>query len=355
MNEKGLPIVYLIIMIRSMIHRPVLCVLNETEKDDFLPSDLWAKLTSLPLALDYVPTPLADGATLGGILAERGAEVLLSGWSTPPLAADLPIGAEDQLKYVCHLAGSVRNLIPRELIERGLEVTNWGSSASRTVAECGLLLMLSALRRSSYWAVAMHRDGLWKDRDTVVTGSLFERAVGLHGFGLIARELVKLLQPFQVRIATYAPGVSDAILAKSGVVRARTLEELFSTNDVIVELAPLTPLTFHSVDEMILRAIRPGSVFVNIGRGAVVDEAALVRVAAEGAIQVALDVFEQEPLPLTSPLRGMPNVTLLPHIAGPTKERRRDCGALACRNLERYVNNEPLEARVTLDIYDGAS
>ncbi len=63
-----------------------------------------------------------------------------------------------------------RSLVPRSLIERGLKVTNWGCSVSRTVAECALLLTLSALRRSSYWAVAMHREGQWKDKYAVVTG-----------------------------------------------------------------------------------------------------------------------------------------------------------------------------------------
>jgi phosphoglycerate dehydrogenase-like enzyme len=93
-------------------------------------------------------------------------------------------------------------------------------------------------------------------------------------------------------------------------------------------------------------------VFVNVGRGCVVDEAALIRVASEGKIQVALDVFEQEPLAAESPFRGMPNVTLLPHLSGPTRDRRRDCGALALKNLRAYLRGESQEALVTLDIYD---
>ncbi len=82
------------------------------------------------------------------------------------------------------------------------------------------------------------------------------------------------------------------------------------------------------------------------------DEAALARVAAEGHIEVALDVYEVEPLPTDSPLRGLPNVTLLPHLGGPTKDRRRDSGALCCNNLQRYLAGRPLEAEITLDIYD---
>jgi phosphoglycerate dehydrogenase-like enzyme len=84
----------------------------------------------------------------------------------------------------------------------------------------------------------------------------------------------------------------------------------------------------------------------------VVDEADLLRVAREGRLQIALDVFEHEPLPADSPLRGLPNVTLLPHLAGPTRDRRRDAGALALKNLRAYLRGEPLEAVVTLEVYD---
>lgn len=283
---------------------------------------------------------------------ESQAEILLSGWSTPALPADLPVGGEGQLRYVCHLTGSVKKQIPRVLIERGLRVTNWGTSASRTVAECGLLLILSALRRSSHWAIAMHRDGLWKDRYHVVTESLFERSVGIHGFGAVARELALLLQPFGCRITTHSPGVDDHSLARYGVTMAASPEELFSSNNIIVEAAALTTQTYRMVDEKLLRCIKPGGVFVNIGRGAVVDEVALARVAAEKQIQVALDVYDVEPLPVDSPLRGLPNVTLLPHIAGPTKDRRRDCGRAALNNLSRFLKNEPLESEVTLEMYD---
>jgi phosphoglycerate dehydrogenase-like enzyme len=84
----------------------------------------------------------------------------------------------------------------------------------------------------------------------------------------------------------------------------------------------------------------------------VVDEAALIRVAREGKIQIALDVFEQEPLPPGSLLRGLPNVTLLPHLGGPTRDRRRDSGQLALKNLRAFLRGEPLEAVITHDVYD---
>lgn len=86
----------------------------------------------------------------------------------------------------------------------------------------------------------MHMGSVWKKADSV-TGSLFCQRVGTHGFGAIARELVKLLQPFDVTISTYSPRVPDSLLEEFGVARAGSLEELFADNEVLIELAPLTP------------------------------------------------------------------------------------------------------------------
>ena len=80
-----------------------------------------------------------------------------------------------------------------------------------------------------------------------------------------------------------------------------------------------------------------------------------MRVAQEGRIQVALDVFSAEPLPRASALRGLPNVTLFPHLAGPTPDRRRDAGALGVRNIRAYVRGEPLESAIGLGEFDAVA
>jgi phosphoglycerate dehydrogenase-like enzyme len=197
----------------------------------------------------------------------------------------------------------------------------------------------------------MHHENGWKERTSVVTGSLFERKVGLHGFGAISREVVKLLKPFNVTISTYSPSVPDSLLEEFGVQRAKDLETLFSQNDVVIELAALTPKNTGIVTEELLRSIPAGGVFVNVGRGAVVDEPALARVARDGHIQVALDVYTSEPLPENSPLRGMTDVLLLPHLGGPTTDRRRDATSLGIANIRRYLNGEDLESRITPSVY----
>ena len=188
-----------------------------------------------------------------------------------------------------------------------------------------------------------------------MTQSLVGRRVGIHGFGLISRRLVPMLRPFTSEIQSFSPHVPDEEFSNLGVRRLQSMEELFATSDIVVELAALTPQTYHIVKENHLRSIPEGGVFVNVGRGAVVDEDALVKVAKEGRLQIALDVFEKEPLPKDSPLRGLPNVTLLPHLGGPTRDRRRDAGALALKNIRAYLQGEPMEGKVTLEVYDRSS
>ena len=335
---------------KPMSNNRAIVAVSDAEIADFLPAPLWAELESTLRGYQRLAPP-SDAAAWQRLWSERPAPVLVSAWQTPPLPANLPVGENGSLRYVCHLAGTVRKLIPRELIARGLVVTNWGDSISATVAECTLMLILMALRRASYWAVAMHREGAWKDAKTY-TQSLLGRRVGLHGLGAISQSLVPMLRPFTDQIQAYSPHVPSQIFTRLKVAPARSLETLFSTSDVVVELAAATPENHHIVTEALLRLIPEGGVFVNVGRGSVVDEAALARVAREGRLQVALDVYGQEPLPADSPFRGLPNVTLLPHLGGPTRDRRRDSGALALKNLRAFQRGEPLQAVVSLDVYD---
>lgn len=325
--------------------------LSDLEVSDFFPGTMWSELENLLPGYRRIEVPLPSEADWARIWKEEPAEILVSAWKTPPLNGAITPADLRSLRYICYLAGSVRRLVPRELLTQGVVVTNWGDSIASVVAECGLMLILMALRRAAHWSVAMHREGAWKD-DAPATQSLRGRRIGLHGFGSISQRLVPMLKPFATPIQTYSPHVPDAILHDYQVRRSTSLEELFATSDVVVELAAATPENHHIVREEHLRLIPEGGVFVNIGRGCVVDEAALIRVAQEGELQIALDVYEQEPLPPDSPLRGLPNVTLLPHLGGPTRDRRRDAGALALKNIRAFLKGEPQQAVVSLDIYD---
>ncbi len=330
----------------------LLAVLTPAELREFFPAALLAELRDLAPDFRHLdPTGLSAEA-FAAELAAADPVVVLACWKTPPLPAVLP----PRLRYVCHVTGSVKKLLTRGHLELGLLVTNWGDSISRTVAEAAVFHILSCLRNASHWSLAMHQPGVaaWKNGLSDAR-SLFGRSVGIHGFGPVARHLVGLLRPWQCPVAVFAPDVSAEVAAAHGVARAPSLEALFRDNEVLVELAPLNSATAGSVTEALLRSIRPGGVFVNVGRGAVVDEAALLRVARDGRIAVGLDVYAVEPLPADSGFRALPRVMLTPHMAGPTIDRYPDAGAFALQNLRAFLAGRPLEAVVTPEIFDRSS
>jgi phosphoglycerate dehydrogenase-like enzyme len=330
----------------------LLAVLTPSEVREFLPEPMLGQLRDLTPGFRLVDPTGLDEPAFARELATSDPDIVLGCWRTPPLPERLP----SRLGYVCYITGSVKKMISRAHLEGGLIVTNWGGSISRTVAEAALFHILACLRNASHWAIAMHQPGVgaWKNGLTDAR-SLFCRSVGIHGFGPVARELVGLLQPWKCPVTAFAPDLTAELAHAYHVERAASLEALFAENEIIVELAPLIPATTGLVTEAVLRRIRPGGVFVNVGRGAVVDEAALLRVAREGRISIGLDVYANEPLPADSGFRTLPRVSLTPHTAGPTIDRYPDAGAFALRNLRAHVEGRPLEAVITPEIYDQSS
>jgi phosphoglycerate dehydrogenase-like enzyme len=281
-------------------------------------------------------------------LRKSEAPVLLTSWSTPMTPGDIAQRAPT-LKYLCHTCGTLRKIVAREAIEKGLLVSNWGRSISRSVAEHTLTLMLGCLRNLAEAQHNMHVLKTWGKPATV--RGLFERRVGMHGFGNVARELVKLLAPFDCKLSAFSPYEPDEAFSSLNVKRCATVEELYSSNDVIACVAPLTDETRGCVTEKLLRLLPPDAVFVNTGRGAV-NERDLSTVARDGRLQIGIDVYEMEPLPGDSPLRGLKNALLTAHCAGPTQDRRVDCGRFAFQNIGNFFAGRPVEAVIDAVKYD---
>jgi len=187
-----------------MSNSSVIVALSDAEIADFFPGEMWAEFERLVPGYRRIKLPLARPDEWYQLWRHSPGDILISAWQTPSLNSEILPADLTSLRYICYLAGSVRKLVPRALIEQGIVVTNWGGSISPTVAECTLMLILMALRRASHWAVAMHRDGQWKD-STTMTQSLVGRRVGIHGFGLISQQLVSMLRPFTSDIQTYSP------------------------------------------------------------------------------------------------------------------------------------------------------
>lgn len=344
----------------SPLRRPtrqdrILVAVRQHELDMFLPDadERWEALA--PHAVRHEELEEMTAGKWERLLRDFRPTVLISCWNTPSLPSPW-VGEEDcPLRYVCHLAGTVRALVPRLFLERGGLVTNWGGLAGETVAEHALLLALSSLRRQPAWPSLIagpEPEPYVSPMLRLRTRTLHRRRVGLHGFGHVARALIGLLKPFAAEIVVFSEGVPGALMKAAGTTPCASLRELAARSEVFFECEALTPSSAGSVDAKIIAALPAAAVFVNVARGALVDESALLTAAREGRIHIALDVVQDDPIRASSPFLGLPDAVLSPHIAGPTLDLFPECGRRALDDLSRYLQGQPPETRVTLDLYD---
>ncbi|MBN8711382.1 MAG: hydroxyacid dehydrogenase [Verrucomicrobia bacterium] len=327
----------------------IVLLIDKKEADLFFPGGF-----SLPGAEVFE----AHGAGLDGLidlplLGSLEPDVVVTSWSTPHFP-ESTLSEIPSLRYLCHTSGSVRTLLPRRLIEQGLVVTNWGTLAADTVAEHALLLILSGLRRSPEWPDIIAGKRRWQP-SPIRTRTLYGKRVGIHGFGNVARSLVHLLRPFGARISAFSTGVPLSHFAEYEVSWSDSLESLFASNEIIVDCEALNTETRGCVSRAILESMPPGALFVNVGRGAIVDETAVADLAASGRLYAALDVYDVDPIAPDSPLHAVDAIVKSPHIAGPTSDQFIRCGDLARRNIAAFLRGEPVSAKVTLEIYDRAT
>ena len=292
-------------------------------------------------------------ASLREALSAHRPDVLVTSWSTPAVEESWLRELPD-LRYICHTSGSVRHVVPRRFLEAGGLVTNWGTLASQAVAEHALLLILAGLRRMGEWQDVISGKRRWQP-SPIFTRTLHGKRVGIHGFGNVARALVALLQPFGVSVSAFTKGVPEEHYQRQNVRISKNLEELFEGSDVLVECEALTPETHGLVTREILHKLPGGALFVNVGRGAVVDEKALSDLSRSGHLRLALDVYASDPIAPDSPLHDAEGAILSPHIAGPTSDQFARCGERVEKNLAAFASGRPLEAVVTLEMYDRAT
>lgn len=279
------------------------------------------------------------------------AEVIITGWGSASITEQI-YRENPQLKYVCHCGGSVRSIVKKEIIRNGLIITNWGTIAAKTIAEAALMGILSCLRKTIEAHYLMHQKKEWIYLTEAKTESLFEQHVGIFGFGASGRALCRLLEPFQCKISAYSPFEPDEIFAKFNVLRVHSLKSLFSMNKIISVHAAYNDENYHIINKDILALLEDGGVLVNTARGGIINEQALIEELKSGRIYASLDVYEVEPLPRNSPLRGLNNVQLIPHQAGPTADRRVDIGKEAVKNIQRYIAGEKLKYIINDEDYD---
>jgi phosphoglycerate dehydrogenase-like enzyme len=172
------------------------------------------------------------------------------------------------------------------------------------------------------------------------------KTVGIVGYGDIGREVGRRAKAMGMRVLALKRHLPEAG-ADSGPVDGyfvtRQLNEMVAQCEYVVVAAPLTAETRHLVSEQAFAAMKPDAVLINVGRGPVIDEVAMIKALIEGRIKGAgLDVFEQEPLPPESPLYRMENVLLSPHCADHHAEWLDDAVRFFVAQYERFAKGEPL-------------
>ena len=228
--------------------------------------------------------------------------------------------------------------------ERGIAVTTTPNVLTDDVADMALALLLASARH----VVALDRfvrDGGWERREAIVPASTLRgKTAGIFGFGQIGQAIALRLAAFGIHVRYFQPRA----IAGTDVPRAESLLALAEESDYLIVCAPGTPATRKIVDRTVLDALGPQGTLINIARGALIDEDALIAALQDGHLGAAgLDVFADEPR-VPNVLRALPNVVLTPHVGSLTVETRHAMGQLVVDNLAAHFAGLPLLTPVKL-------
>lgn len=273
---------------------------------------------------------LVDGRSgpLDEVLAQRGAEIrgLLTRGSAEVSAA--VIKALPKLEIIANIGVGYNGVDVAAAAGRGVVVTNTPGVLTDEVADFAVALLLATIREIPQ-ADRFLRTGGWTDKPFRMTASLRDRSIGIVGMGEIGSAIARRLEPFGRPIAYHARReVTGSPYAYHASVLA-----LAEAVDTLIVIVPGGAATNRLIDAGALEALGPRGVLVNVARGSVVDEAALIGALRSGTIAAAgLDVYEREPQ-LSPGLAELDNVVLTPHVGSATHATRGAMAALAVENL----------------------
>src|SRR5271170_7165586 len=269
------------------------------------------------------------------------ATVMMS-WSAPRELNRSVFLMAPKLKWVHSRNAGLDSFLFPELVDSPVVLTNGSGVFSPPLGEFALAAML-------YFAKDFRRmirnqmAGKWEPFDVLTISG---KTVGIVGYGDIGKEVAWRAHAMGMRVLALRrhlpPAGSDLGLVEK-MYATSELHEMIGACDYVVVAAPLTAETHHMISGAEFAAMKSEAVIINVGRGPVIDEAAMVQALAEGKIKGAgLDVFEHEPLPAESPLYKMENVLVSPHCADNTPDWLDNAMKFFIAQFERFQNGEPL-------------
>ena len=253
------------------------------------------------------------------------------------------ITSAPKLRFVQSFSAGTDQFDKALFMKRGVRLASAQGANERAVAEHAIGLIL-ALTRQLHLARDNQRARRWRgmigDR-ALREQELSGKTVAIVGLGRIGMRLAALARAFDMRVIgvrrTARPelGVADQVVGQADLAQA------LAGADVVALTCPLTPETEGLIGPAALAALKPGTLLINVARGKVVDEAALLAALADGRVRAAaLDCFHEEPLPVNSPFWALPNVLITPHTAGETERYEQNVVDILVDNIERLLRGE---------------
>ncbi len=293
----------------------------------------------------------ADEALLAAAPPLSSSERAVIGAAEVLMALDLPPGIRDwapRLRWVQAIGAGIGQLEPAELKAKGVMLTNAAGVASAPIAEFAIGRLLEVWKDIRVLE-RQQKDHRWRmHQGSLVRG----KTIGIVGLGAIGRDVARRARAFETTVLgnrrSAEPGDADPDVDE--LFGPGGLDQMLARCDAVVLSAPQTPETVDLFDAERLGRLKPGAVLVNVGRGSILDEAALVAALESGRLGAAvLDVTREEPLPADSPLWDAPNMYLSPHCSTAREGYNEALLELFCDNLERFLADRPLRNAVDPD------
>jgi len=250
--------------------------------------------------------------------------------------------AASNLKIVAQMAVGFDNIDVNEATKRGIYVTNTPGVLTETTADFAWALLMAVARRVVE-ADAYVRSGNWKVgwHPMMMQGrDVYGATIGIVGLGRIGCAIAKRANGFDMKVLYYDV-IRRPDFEKEYDIKFTDIDSLFQKADFITINVPLAKETYHLVDEKKLKMMKKTAYLINNARGPIVDEKALYKALKEGWIAgAALDVFEQEPIPIENPLLKFNNLVVAPHISSASYETRSRMAEMVAENLVAFFEEK---------------
>lgn len=279
---------------------------------------------------DTVVFPESDEA----LLAELADAEVFFGYHSPDV-----FSVAVNLKWMQTTSAGLDMMLTPEVREMGLQVTNASGLHAAPVVETAWALTLAVSRYLKHFGECQQKH-VW---DQFTPYDLNDRTAGVVGLGGIGRRYAKIASAFGMRVIAVDKHIQEKPAEVDELWTLEGLNDLCAEADVVMIACPATAETQGLIGAEQLALMKPTGIIVNIARGGIIDEPALIECLTEGRIAGAgLDVTKVEPLPEDDPLWDTPRLVITPHIAGWSNDRSRSVVRFFCDNLRRYKAGEPL-------------